>query len=332
MYFLLGLCVTLAFLLIVNMTVALVASLLWKVIKRPARRLSVQARTRLIFGLRIIPVVSALVFAKAFILPAYLIHEPEDSGEIVSAKLALIAVLCGLGVIVAAARVVQTWWTTHCLMANWLMHSNEVRIEEVGLPIHCIRHTFPVLAVIGVFRPRIFVAESVLETLGNGELRAAIAHEYGHLSARDNLKRSVLRVCRDLLILPIGRDLDLAWAQHAEVVADEFASDRGSTTALDLASALVKISRIVPSGAKPSLPVGAYIITDREGDIAARIRRLTDSLDANAFARPQRRRWFPAPGYVLTATVALLLAFHFTDQRLLLTTHEAIERFVRIVQ
>ncbi len=332
MYFLLGLSITLAFLLIVNMTVAMAASLFWKVIKIPARRLSVHARATLIFGLRVIPVVLALVFVKAFVLPAYFIHEPQNSGEVVSAKLALIALLCVAGVVIATVRVFQTWRATHRLMKNWLSHSSQVKVEGVGLPIHCIKHAFPVLAVIGIFRPRIFVAETVLETLEDGELRAAIAHEYGHLRARDNLKRTVLRICRDLVILPIGKDLDLAWAQSAEVVADEFAADRGASTALDLASALVKITRIVPSGVAPTLPVGAYIITDRQGDIANRINRLMRAVDDRAGIRRDRRRWVSSPGFILTATSVALLAFHLSDQRLLLTTHEAIERFVKIVQ
>lgn len=311
------------------MTVATVASVLWRVISGYISESSVDTRARIIFGLRTLPVAAALLFVVAFVVPAYLLHEPVESGEVVSAKLAFIAGLCAVAGVVAIFRVVQTWFSTWRLMKNWLAGATPIHIEGVGLPIYRIAHAFPVLAVVGVFRPRIFVAEIVLSSLGEDELRAAIAHEYGHLRSRDNLKRTILRVCRDLLILPIGKNLDLAWAQNAEAVADEFAARDGSRKALNLASALIKITRIVPKGTTPSLPVGAYILTDREGDIASRVRRLLHLSEGVALI--PRQKFFALPSYVWSLGVCLLLAIHFVDQRLLLTTHEAIERFVWII-
>ncbi len=332
MYYLLGISITLAFLLIVNMTVAVAASLVWRAISGLVKNISVGTRAKIIFGLRTLPIVAALIFVLAFIVPAYLLHEPDDSGEIVSTKLALIAVLCATGVVIAVFRVFQTWLSTRQLMKNWLGDSTQINIAGVDLPIHRIAHKFPVLAVVGVFRPKIFVAEIVLATLADNELRAAIAHECGHLRAQDNFKRTVLRICRDLVILPVGKGLDLAWAQNAEVVADEFAANEGSHKAIDLASALVKITRIVPDGSTPSLPVGAYIITDREGDIASRVRRLLNFRYGSSQAIPRERRTLVLPPYAWSLGVALLLALHLTDQRLLLTTHKAIEHFVWIIQ
>ena len=329
MYYLLGISITLAFLLIVNMTVAVAASIIWRTISPLVENVSVGTRAKIIFGLRTLPIVAALIFVLAFIVPAYLLHEPENSGEVVSAKLALIALLCAIGVIIAFLRVLQTWISTRRLMRNWLDSSTQIQIDGVDLPIHRIAHQFPVLAVVGVFRPRIFVAENVLATLGDHELRVAIAHELGHLHGRDNLKRTFLRICRDLAILPVGKRLDLAWAQNAEAVADEFAVNDSGGNALDLASALVKITRIVPAGYTPSLPVGAYIVTDREGDIASRVRRL---LKLNDGVSASKSRILALPSYVWSLGVALLLTLHLADQRLLLTTHEAIEHFVRIIQ
>ena len=331
MYFLLGAALTLAFLLIVNMAAAVFASMLWHFIASPVRKLSVATRAKVIFGLRIFPVVAALVFVLAFVMPAYLILEPTDSGEVVSAKLTLIAGLCLIGVCVALLRVFKTWLVTHRLMANWLANSTAVVVDGVSLPIHRIEHAFPVLAVVGILRPRIFVAEKVLSSLSPEELRAAIAHEYGHLRARDNLKRTLLRVCRDLVMIPVGKGLDLAWAQNAEVVADEFAAVEGNVEALDLASALVKLTRIVPDGAAPTLPVGAYIITDREGDISSRIRRLLRLSDRRP--RPRKARLsLIGHSFLWVVTAAGLLTLHLADQRLLLTTHDAIERFVWLIR
>jgi|CXWL01.1.fsa_nt_gi Zn-dependent protease with chaperone function len=331
MYYLLGISLTLAFLLIVNIAVAGFASLFWKAVSSPVQKLSVTQRTKMIFGLRIFPIAAALLFVLAFIVPAYVLHEPSDSGEVVSTKLALIATLCVLGMGFALFRVLGTFLATRRLMRSWLQNSSEMLIDGVTLPVSCIEHPFPVLAVVGILRPRIFVARQVLDSLTGHELKAAFAHEYGHLKARDNLKRTLLRVCRDLLIVPVGRGLDHAWAQNAEVVADEFAAAEGNACALDLASALIKITRIVPEGVVPALPVGAYIITDRDGDVSSRIKRLLRISSSGGRPSPPARR-SSAPSYVWSFGFALLLALHFADRRLLLTAHEAIEHFVWIIQ
>src|SRR5260370_22212166 len=90
---------------------------------------------------------------------------------------------------------------------------------------------------------------------------AAIAHECGHLAARDNLKRSLLRVCRDaLMIVPCGRSIDRAWSENAEVAADEHAADRGSAVAPNPASALIAIARMDPPGVRPSMPAASFIL------------------------------------------------------------------------
>src|SRR5919202_1119057 len=111
-------------------------------------------------------------------------------------------------------------------------------------------------AGVGTLRPRLFIAQQLFAALTEAELRAALAHECGHLATRDNLKRAVLRACRDVLtIVPAGRTLDRAWDESTEAAADEHAArDGGAAAALDLAAALVKIARLAPPGMRPTLP------------------------------------------------------------------------------
>src|SRR5262249_56091405 len=96
-------------------------------------------------------------------------------------------------------------------------------------------------------------ADNRFQSLTREEMAAAIADEGGHLAARDNLKRAALRACRDALaIFPCGASLDRAWAEASEAAADEHAARGESAVALDLASALIKIARLVPEGVKPT--------------------------------------------------------------------------------
>ncbi len=150
------------------------------------------------------------------------------------------------------------------------------------------------------------------------EISAAVAHENGHLTARDNLKRGLLQACRDaLLIIPCGRLLDRSWSEASEEAADENAARQGKGVALDLASALVKIARIIPLGGRPTMPAGVFLLGDEETKgIKSRVRRLI----ALATTERQVSRhdvltslffWGPATmllvGFVIAATNPYLL-------------------------
>ncbi|MFM9903086.1 MAG: M56 family metallopeptidase [Pyrinomonadaceae bacterium] len=332
MYFVLGIALTLAFLLIVNMVVAIFASALWRAVLGFVQAFSVNARAQIIFGLRILPVAASLVFVIAFVIPAYLLHEPDSSGESVSGKLALIAFTSSFGVCIALYRVIETWLVTRRLTANWLSNAAEINIDGVSVPVYRIKHHFPVIAVIGIFRPKMFVAEQVLASLDQDEFRAAVAHEYGHLRANDNFKRTILRVCRDLLILPLGKSLDRAWAENAESVADEYAAQTGRCTAIDLASALVKIARIVPVNARPAMPAGAFLIGDSALDITSRVRRLIRLSEKRGFYAQRKILGLAPAAWLWASALTILSTLPLIDQRLLSSTHEAIEQFVRILQ
>ncbi len=54
------------------------------------------------------------------------------------------------------------------------------------------------IAVVGAFRPKMFIAEQIFLSLDKQELAAAVAHECGHLAARDNLKRLILKISQTL--------------------------------------------------------------------------------------------------------------------------------------
>ena len=332
MYFFLGISLILAFLLIVNMVVAIGASALWRILSSRIEFLSVGTRAQIIFGLRVLPVAAAIVFVSAFLVPSYLLHEPASSGEVVSTKLGLIALISSLGVAIALYRVVGTWLATRRLAEDWLSESVEIKVDGIGIPVHQIRHEFPVIAVIGILRPRFFVAEQVLKSLNEREFAAAIAHEYGHLKANDNFKRTVLRVCRDLLILPLGKGLDDAWSDNAESVADEFAAVKGRSTALDLASALVKIARIAPLGKGPAMPAGAFLIEDQSRDITSRVKHLVRLSEKGGAVENRVILGLSPLNWLSCAALAALVILPFFDHRSLSSTHAAVEQFVSLLR
>lgn len=332
MYFLLGVSLIFAFLLIVNLVLVIFTSAFWRIMSTRIRHVSVNVRGQILFGLCTLPTAAALVVVSVFLIPGYLRHEPVASGEVVSGKLGLIAIAGMLGVLVALYRVLKTWIVTHRLTSNWLSESVEISLPGINVPVYRFQHQFPVIAVIGVFRPKMFVAEHVLELLDHNELAAAVAHEYGHLLANDNFRWMLLRVCRGLLILPLGKRIDKAWAENAESVADAYASKAGRSTALDLASALVKIARIVPAHATPAMPAGAFFIEEQNVDVTSRVRLLLCLTEEQCSGSRRNLLGLAPAAYLWFAVLAILVLLPLFNPRLLVSTHQIIELLVHILQ
>src|SRR5262245_12331913 len=179
----------------------------------------------------------------------------------------------------------------------------------------------------------LFRSDHLFQSLTSEEMAAAIAHECGHLAARDNLKRAALRACRDALaILPCGARLDRAWAEASEVAADEHAARGERAVALDLASALIKIARLVPEGVKPTMPASALLIGDGADGISQRVRRLAcmGALDnVSSGGRVFDSKVWPWACFAAILTSAILLA---TSPSALLAAHKVIEIAVSKLQ
>ncbi|HYG10333.1 MAG TPA: hypothetical protein VD835_10320, partial [Pyrinomonadaceae bacterium] len=208
-----------------------------------------------------------------------------------------------------------------------------VKLAGVRVPVYRLQHRFPVIAVVGVTRPRLFIAGHLFDKLSAEELRAAVMHEHGHLTAHDNLKRAALRACRDVLMLvPAGRTLDNAWVEQSEAAADEHAARAGGASlALDLASALVKIARLVPAGATPRMPAGAFLVGDQgESGVAWRIRRLARL--ATSEPPPSHHTSNAALNYALAGALAAALLVSamaaFSQPHFLVPLHGALEHVV----
>jgi Zn-dependent protease with chaperone function len=328
MYFLLAITLIFALLLLVNLAASLTASVVWHLISRSARRFAPGTRSQIIFLLRILPVAIAAIVVFAFLLPAYLLYEPDKSGEIVSLKLALIALVSAAGIVTALYRVFRTWRVTSQLAADWMRNAEPLVIDGVDIPVYSIEHPFPLIAVVGMLKPRMFVARQIFGLLEPAEFEAAIAHERGHLTTRDNLKRTALRVCRDLVVLPFGRRLDRDWAANAESGADDFAAGvGGDVMAVNLAAALMKIARTVPARAYPAMSSASFLIEDTAGPITSRVKRLLDR--GQSSVRKNNGLPFGWASLLLAVATIFVLA---GNENVLRGVHDAMEHFVDLLQ
>ena len=136
-------------------------------------------------------------------------------------------------------------------------------------PAYRVDSGFPVVAVVGVWQPELFVATHVADACTHGEIAIVAAHEHAHVAARDNLMRAAFAATP--FVGSAGNWLERAWAAAAEEAADLTARKGGS--GVMLAAALVKVARLAtPVEPRPAL--GSALIG--AGTLEGRLRRLLD--------------------------------------------------------
>jgi Zn-dependent protease with chaperone function len=330
MFELLGLALLLAALLTFNSLASLALAGLWRAGGKLTSGWTAASRARLLFSLRTLPALLAFLSVALLLIPSYLAYEPRHTSEGVSFKLALLALVSATGIAVSLYRGLATHRATTRLMADWLREGKPIQVADIEIEAYQIEHTFPLIAIVGFLRPRLFIASQVLKLLGPEEIAAAVAHENGHLTARDNLKRGLLQACRDaLLIIPSGRGLDQAWSEASEEAADENAARQGNSVALDLASALVKIARNIPQGTRPTMPAGVFLLGDEETKgIKSRVRRLLALAAADQRAGSRYDAFKKLLVWIPPAMLLASLTLSATSPVLLSRVHLVLEQVV----
>jgi hypothetical protein len=115
--------------------------------------------------------------------------------------------------------------------------------------------------------------------------------------------------------------LEAAWLEATEMAADDAAvSNPGE--ALDLAAALIKLSRLVPLA--PPVDLTAALVHGSASIMQARVERLIDWRDERLVSSGRFSLW-----YRLGAACATVAVFAVTYSQLLVRLHTATEWLVR---
>jgi hypothetical protein len=250
--------------------VSLLASLVvWPAARRHLGRAEPRGGTLL--ALRFAPTLAAAVAVGAIVLPAFLRLEPRHSGESIGVAMLILAASVACMVVAGPLRALRSVLATRALVRRWRAGAAEAVLPGWRSPAFAIDEAVPPIAVVGVVRPRLYVARQVLERCTRDELVAIVAHETAHVSRRDNLKRLLLRSCPDLVALtPLGARIERVWSEASDRQADDYAAERTGSR-LDLAAALVKVARSLGA---PAPAGGALAAFCREAEISTRVRRL----------------------------------------------------------
>jgi len=323
MFALRGIAVSLTFFVLVYCLLSALVAVAWRSLKW--LHASEPSLAGLLFALRVLPMAASVVVTFAFVVPSFQLLEPRsvtiDEG-IGAVPFAL--GLCALFLIACGCfRVITAQIKTSRVVAGWLEGANPLT-EDAAIPSQVetrpqtvafgSRRETPPLTLVGLRRPRVLISESAVALLSHDELHIALKHELAHVRSRDNLKKLVFRFCP----FPGISKLESAWSEAAELAADD-AAVSNLDDAVDLAAALVKLSRLVAVEVAPVCTVG--IVT---GSISARVARLLAWDEARKAQTMRIRTWHAIPPMLVT-----LLCVFATYGPALTLTHEITEWLVR---
>jgi hypothetical protein len=314
MFALLRIAVSLDCFLLLYCLLSVFVEMVWRLL-RPFH-VAQQSVAAILFGLRILPLLASLIVTFALVVPSLQLMQPLPLGEGMGAiPIPLVLGVCALLLIACGFfRAIAAQTRTTRAVTCWLEGAHPLKVDADAATTFQSRRESPPLIVVGVRHPRVLVSESTVALLTPDELRMALKHEHEHMKSLDNLKRLILVFCP----FPGMAKLESAWSQAAELAADD-AAVTNQRDALDLAAALVKLSRLVPVKAPPVFSA-AFVA----GSITQRVASLLDWDEANQSRRVHIRTWFVVP-----FAVALSLLTTIAYGPVLAITHKVTEWIVR---
>jgi hypothetical protein len=300
---------------------SLAVCLAWRRVWHFGQQCSTKRCADLHFALRMIPFVAAVAVTLLLAVPSFLLLEPRAVQEpmgVVPLSLGFSGlVLIGVGgwnaitALILASRTVARWSSEARLIGYSPAGSGKL-LSVLRTPAPA-----PPLTVAGILRPTVWLSGAAEFVLTDRELNGALRHEVAHVRRRDNLRKLFLR----LVVVPGMAQLEDAWREATEMAADDAAVSNPSE-ALDLAAAVIKLSRLPLLELPAELTIA--LLHGPAGSVNARVERL--------MAWTQRRQ-SPAKRYssvyALCATAAMLAAMVLSYSQLLVQVHAATEWLVR---
>jgi Zn-dependent protease with chaperone function len=306
-YLLRLLCLCFASFFVLNAALGLLVRISSKSAIRFAESIAPRAAARFLLALRMLPFAFAALFVLALCVPSYLRFEPALTSERAGAVCLVLGLLgaatCSLAIARSARSLLVSWRHNRlCQLA-----AQKAPMPRISSQMLVVENEVPLLAMSGLFGPKLLISTRVLRELSHEELDAALRHEQAHSSSRDNAKRLLLLLAPD--ILPFVRPLRLleqSWSKFTEWAADDQAASGNSTRALSLAAALVSVARM---GSSPRLPYLSTSLLACDRDLSARVDRLLRAAPPTSARTLQAPPLFPIAGLSLAFCLgALLLA------------------------
>jgi Zn-dependent protease with chaperone function len=233
---------------LVNLTASFLVLGLSGTVAKAASRTHPQRAALWFLGLRLLPFTFSLLVIVILCVPSYLRYE-QNTGSEDMGLFCIVAAVMGLGLLLTSAV-----RSTFALAQSYRMSRGTRRIQLprlAGVEVCVIEGDTcaPLMALVGIFRPRLLVSRRLLQVLTTSQLEAALRHERAHLLSRDNLKRLLMAVTPGIVpsVIPFKCGLaavEAHWERFAELAADDYAAGGRADHSIALAETLVKVARL----------------------------------------------------------------------------------------
>jgi beta-lactamase regulating signal transducer with metallopeptidase domain len=311
-----GIAVSFSVFVVVYCVLSFAVCLCWRAVNLHTQRLSVRRIADFLFALRMFPLVTAAVITAAFTVPSFLLLEPRAIDEPMSdipLTLGIFGAMLGAFGLVNAGLAIRK---ASCAISTWTSKARPV--ESCGsVPVLRISQAVPAITAAGIVRPKVLLSSVAEFLLTTNELQTALNHEIAHVRRRDNLKKLLLR----FVAFPGMAGLEAAWLEATEMAADDAAVSNAGE-ALDLAAAIIKLSRLAP--VDPPVDLTAALVHGPASIMSARVERLIDWSNERLSSPLRFSSW-----YGVGAALATVAVFAVPYSQLLVRVHTATEWLVR---
>jgi beta-lactamase regulating signal transducer with metallopeptidase domain len=316
-----GIAVSFSIFVLLYSALSVAVCAVWRRVCLFGQQYSARRCADLLFSWRMVPFAVATGVTLALAVPSFLLLEPRAVNEPIGI-VPLMLGFCGIVVMLAgmwkavvalvrASRTMARWSGEACVIGSTPIDSrNSVSVLRISAGA-------PPLTAAGILRPSVWLSQAAEFVLTEQELQSALRHEVVHVRRRDNLRKLILR----LVAFPGMAELESAWREATEMAADDDAVSSASE-ALDLAAAVIKLSRLAPLA--PPAELTTALVHSPAESVNARVERLIAWTE---------RRQSPAQGYslgyALCAAAALVATLAVTYSGMLIRVHAATEWLVR---
>ncbi|HEY6766165.1 MAG TPA: M56 family metallopeptidase [Candidatus Sulfotelmatobacter sp.] len=272
----------------------------------------------LLFALRMFPLTAAALITAAFTVPSFLLLEPRAIVEPVGGAMLALGI-CGLLLAaLGAANAVRALLRASRMVERWT-YGAKLLPSQAAVSVLVIPDTAPALTAAGIVRSKVLLSGAAQAALDANELQIALRHEEAHVRRRDNFKKLLLRI----VAFPGMAGLEISWVEATEMAADD-AAVCSVCEALDLASALIKLSQIDAKPERHSEELMTAFAQSSSALINARVQRLVSWGDHRLKSTQRYSVW-----YAGGAALAIATAFCATYSHLLAQVHTATEWLVK---
>lgn len=315
-------CICSATFFLVNALLSFAAGFASKAAIRVAETMRPRSASHFLLGLRLLPFALGVSAVVGLCVPSYLWLEPQTAAERVGWTFLICAFLGALVCTLSVVRSARAVAVSNHRNRTWLRAGRETRLPGEDSNAVIVKKEAPLLALAGVYRPRLMISEDVLRSLSAEQLAVALRHEKAHRGSRDNLKRLLLLLAPDgVPFVTNFSSLDREWNKFSEWAADDEAVQADSRRALSLAEALLRVARM---GAGPRLSFLHTSLVSADGDLTARVDRLLR-------LKPVRFEQFSQKDFVARGAVLAMSASLVTVMLLpatLSSVHRLLELFL----